>query len=89
VTRSARATPHLARQLGKHRATIRVALKRLQARRQVATKMGPVGTQRGEKGLFYIIEQTTETSETTQYYTVTHSDCVDCVVSVVWDAGNV
>ena len=64
----ARAGPYLARQLGKHRATIRVALKRLQAKRQVATRMDRPARKGGGKGLFYITEETTETSESTHWH---------------------
>ena len=67
--------------LGKHRATLRVALKRLQAEGQVATRMG-LGTgphTKGGKGVVL------HHRRNYRAHTVAHSDCVVSVVSVVWD----
>ena len=44
----------LAQRLGKHRITVRDALKRLEAKGQVASREEPAGRQRGKRVVFYV-----------------------------------
>jgi DNA invertase Pin-like site-specific DNA recombinase len=57
----------LARELGKHRVTVREMLRRLETKGYVGSKVQPARKDRGKKVLFYILdEDTTEPSEPTQ-----------------------
>jgi predicted ArsR family transcriptional regulator len=53
----------LARELGKHRVTVRHTLLRLQSKGHVSTKEAPARQRRGKTVLFYIPEGTTETPQ--------------------------